>query len=250
MRLVGNNDQFFRMNTPPANHTANTLERHRFWLDIFNEEGAFKQLLIAYVENATNTGMDRGFDGEMVDIGNAVTLYATQEDKKLSIQGRALPFAVSDVIPVGYKSLAAGTYTVKLSNFDGLFDQQNIYLEDTLLNVIHNLKQSDYTFTTEAGTFDNRFSVVFTDASLGVNDPTFNANEVVVYKNNENNFVIVTGNQVMENVKVFDLRGRLLCEQKAINANQTTVSGGMANEVLLLQITMGNGEVVTKKVIR
>ncbi|MBF6642267.1 fibronectin type III domain-containing protein [Flavobacterium sp. J49] len=250
MRLVGNNDQFFRMNTPPANHTANTLERHRFWLDIFNEEGAFKQLLIAYVENATNTGMDRGFDGEMVDIGNAVTLYATQEDKKLSIQGRALPFAVSDVIPVGYKSLAAGTYTVKLSNFDGLFDQQNIYLEDTLLNVIHNLKQSDYTFTTEAGTFDNRFSVVFTDASLGVNGPTFNANQVVVYKNTDHNFVILSGNQPMQSVKVFDIRGRLLLEQNNINATQTVVSGGLANEVLLLQITTVNGEVVTKKVIR
>jgi hypothetical protein len=54
----------------------------------------------------------------------------------------------------------------------------------------------------------------------------------------------------MESVKVFDVRGRLLVEQKGINAAQTTISGGLANEVLLLQITDIEGTVVTKKVIR
>lgn len=250
MRLTGNNDQFFRMNTPPANQSVNELERHRFWLDIFNDTGAFKQMLIAYVENATNTGMDRGFDGEMVDVGNAVTFYVLQEDKKLSIQGRALPFSVSDVIPVGYKSTVASTYTIRQSNFDGLFDQQHVYLEDTLLHTIHDLTVSDYTFATEAGTFDNRFQIVFADANLGVDAPVFDANQVVVYKNGDNNLVILSGNQVMENVKVFDIRGRLLVEQKAINASQTSVSGGLTNEVLVLQITTVNGDVVTKKVIR
>jgi hypothetical protein len=249
MRLTGNNDQFFRMSSPSTTTSTTELERHRFWLDIFNDN-AYKQMLIAYVQNATNTGIDRGFDGEMVDVGNAVTLYALQEDKKLSIQGRALPFDSSDVIPIGYKSTLATTYTISLSNFDGLFDQQQVYLEDTLLQIVHDLKASNYQFSTEAGTFDNRFRIVFADAALGVDSPVFNANQVVVYKNTDNNFVIQTGTQLMENVKVFDIRGRLIGEQKDINASQTTVSGGLTNEVLLLQIATVNGEVVTKKVIR
>jgi hypothetical protein len=54
----------------------------------------------------------------------------------------------------------------------------------------------------------------------------------------------------MATVKVFDLRGRLLLEKKNINATETTVGGGMANEVLLIQITTVQGVVVTKRVIR
>ncbi|MFN3753736.1 fibronectin type III domain-containing protein [Flavobacterium sp.] len=250
MRLLGNNDQFFRMSNPTVNESVTELERHRFWLDIFNEEGAYKQLLIAYIENATNTGLDRGFDGEMVDIGNAITLYTPQEEVKLSIQGRALPFNESDVIPIGYKSTAANTYVIKLSNFDGLFDAQYIYLEDTVLNVIHDLKAGNYSFTTEAGTFDDRFKIRFTTNALGVDHPSLTSNQVVIYKNDDHNFVILTGTVPMESVKVFDVRGRLLVEQKGINATQTTVSGGLANQVLLIQITSTEGVVVTKKVIR
>lgn len=249
MRLVGDNDQFFRMNNFPSNESAE-LERHRFWLDIYNEEGAYKQMLIAYIENATNSGMDRGFDGEMVDVGNPVTLYTPQEDKKLSIQGRALPFNETDVIPIGYKSNSATVYQIKLSAFDGLFDTQFIYLEDTMLNIIHDLKAGNYQFTTEAGTFEERFKIIFTNNALGTDSPTLTSNQVVIYKNNDHNFVIQTGNLPMESVKVFDVRGRLLVEQKGINATQTIVSGGLANEVLLVQITSVDGVVVTKKVIR
>ncbi len=54
----------------------------------------------------------------------------------------------------------------------------------------------------------------------------------------------------MESVKVFDIRGRLITAQKDINASQTTISGGSANEVLLVQVTSVDGVTVTKKVIR
>jgi hypothetical protein len=250
MRLVGNNNQFFRMSNPPVNESVTELEKHRFWLDIFNEQGAYKQMLIAYIENATNTGMDRGFDGEMVDVGNPITIYTLQEEKKLSIQGRALPFNQEDVIPIGYKSTVTGAYQINLSDFDGVFTEQGIYLEDLLLNVVHDLKAGNYQFTTEIGTFDDRFRIRFTNNTLGVDNPILTANQIVIYKNNDQNFVILSGNAIMESVKVFDVRGRLLLEQKGINATQTIVSGGLANEVLLLQITDTEGTVVTKKVIR
>jgi hypothetical protein len=250
MRLTGNNDQFFRMNNLPANQSSDNLERHRFWLDIYNSEGAFKQLLIAYIENATNTGMDRGFDGEMIDVGNPVTLYVAQEDKKLSIQGRALPFADTDIIPIGYSSTAVNAYQIKLSNFDGLFENQFVYLEDTNLGTVHDLKSGDYSFTTEAGTFENRFKILFATSALDIDNPVLNANQIIIYKNNDNSFLISTGTIIMEAVKVFDIRGRLLSERKGINASQTNVSGGLANEVLLIQITSADGRVVTKKVVR
>ena len=252
MRLVGNNNQFFRMSDPSTlnDSTVDDLERHRFWLDIYNANGAFKQVLIGYIQGGTNNGIDRGFDGELIDVGNVITLYAIQENTKFSIQGRALPFNEADIIPIGYKSTIAGTYQIKLSNFDGLFVTQNIYLEDKLLNVIHDLRTADYSFTTEIGTFNDRFNVLFTNASLATVTPVFDANQVVIYKNQANDFVITTGTTLMSSIKVFDVRGRLLVAQKNIEATQTTFDVGEVNVVLLVQITTVDGVVVTKKVIR
>jgi hypothetical protein len=251
MRIGGNNDQFFRISNPSlvANARTAELEKHRYWLNIANDQGAFKQLLVGYVEDAT-LGLDRLFDGEMVDVGNAITLYSMVDATKLSIQGRPVPFAVADTIPLGYKSTISSDYTISLFDFDGLFTDQNIYLEDKELNIIHDLKQSDYTFTTAIGTFDQRFVLRYTNATLGTTPPEFTANSVVIYKNTEGNFVINSGAFSMDAVKVFDIRGRLLLTQNAINASQTSFNEGMTNQVLLVQITTVDGLTVTKKVIR
>jgi hypothetical protein len=246
MRIAGNNDQFFRTQDNATDDTD--IEKHRYWLNIANTEGAFKQLLVGYAEGATME-LDRLFDGEMVDLGNAITLYTLVANTKLSIQGRPLPFDVSDTIPVGYKSTIATNYTISLFDFDGLFAHQNIYLEDKELNIIHDLKTAPYTFATTIGTFDSRFVLRYSDTTLGIT-PVFNESTVVIYKNSENNFVVKTGIFEMEGIKVFDIRGRLLLDMKDINASQATFNIGMVNEVLLVQVTTVDGLRVTKKVIR
>ena len=185
-----------------------------------------------------------------MDAGNVIGLYTLSENTKLSIQGRPLPFDVLDIVPLGYKSTINSTYTISLYDFDGLFTEQNIYLEDKVLNVVQDLKTAPYTFTTGIGTFDNRFVLRYTDSTLGNHHSEFDENAVIIYKNTENNFVISSGSFIMDTVKVFDIRGRLLLDRKGIDASQTTFTIGSANEVLLVQITNTDGITVTKKVVR
>lgn len=247
MRLAGNNDQFFKVNNPVS--LTSEPEKHRYWLNISNTEGAFKQTLVGYAEGAT-MGLDRLFDGDMVDVGNAITMYTMADNTKLSIQGRPVPFNVDDTIPLGYKSTINSTYTVALADFDGLFTEQAIYLEDKDLNIIHNLKAAPYNFTTAIGAFDNRFVLRYTDQALGNHSPVFNENSVIVYRSTDDNFVVTTGTFDMKSIKVFDIRGRLLLSKKDINASQTTFNAGMTNQVLLVQVTTVDGIKVTKKVVR
>lgn len=49
---------------------------------------------------------------------------------------------------------------------------------------------------------------------------------------------------------MFDYVGTLLFENNAVNATQTKLTAGQNNEVLLVQITVADGVVVTKKAIR
>jgi len=54
----------------------------------------------------------------------------------------------------------------------------------------------------------------------------------------------------MKSVKVFDVTGRLLLEQKAVNATTTSLRNLAAvKQALLIQITSADNRVVTKKAI-
>jgi hypothetical protein len=78
--------------------------------------------------------------------------------------------------------------------------------------------------------------------------PTFTADNVVVYKNNED-FVVNSGVATMSEITVYDIRGRVLQTKKGINATETRLNAGTTNQVLLLQIKTTEGLIVTKKVI-
>lgn len=240
MRLAGNNNQFFRMSNQ-------SLERHRYWLDISNTQGAFKQLLVAYVENAT-LGNDILFDAEAAEAGNVISLYTKVQSLKMSIEGRPIPFEVSDLVPLAYKSTIASTYTISMPLYDGLFESQHVYLEDNLLNVIHDLTLAPYSFATEIGTFEDRFVLRYTTEALGIT-PVFNENSVVVYKN-EQGLYINSGKEVMQSVTIYDIRGRVIASQKQVNNTETTFTTlPTTQQVLLVKIEGENGITVTKKVV-
>jgi hypothetical protein len=248
IRLAGSNGQFYR---PAGRNATNSqaTEKHRLWVNIINNQGAYKQALIGYVTGATND-RDMRYDADLTEAGNSVSIYSLLNQDKLTIQGRALPFETTDVIPLGVRTNVAGEYAIQLENFDGLFAQgQNIYLEDKLLGIVHDLKTGDYTFSTTGGTIENRFEIQFEDGTLSVDTPIDVANAVVVYKKNQIIF-INSGNIMMNEVKIYDTRGRLITTKSNIQATEVQFDElQVANQVLFIHITTETGQKVTKKII-
>lgn len=246
MRIGGtNNSQFYRASNT-ATQTTTSIEKHRVWLQIANATN-FKQTLVGYATGATN-GKDRGFDGEPMD-GNALTFYSLIGAEKFTIQGRALPFEVSDIVPLGYKTNIAGTHTISMYLFDGLFTTTDVFLEDTVTGVMHNLKQGNYTFSTTAGTFNNRFKLKYANSSLGNDDVVANSNEVIVYKNGTT-LNIASQSSTLKEVKIFDLSGRLLATRSNIGNNNIAFENtNWSNQVIIVQSTTDENIVTTKKVV-
>ena len=240
---VGTNGSFFRNNSQTT-----AAGEGRLWLNLKSNAIVVGNMALGYKEGATND-LDVVYDGEYIN-DSPLALTSSLPGKELSVQHRAAPFVDTDVVPLSFKTDVAGTYSIDFNGTDGVLDTQDIYLEDLLLGQSVAIKTTPYTFTSEAGTFSNRFRIVYVNNSLGTNAPVFNANQVVIYKNEINDFVVNAGNVIMSNIKVFDIRGRLLQEYKDINTSQTTINVGMTNEVLLVQITSEDGVVVTKKVVR
>src|SRR5690606_30505182 len=130
------------------------------------------------------------------------------EEGAYVIQGRALPFESSDVVPLGFRAAEGGKFKVSLANFDGLFAEGavSIYLKDKELDITHNLMESDYEFESAQGEFKERFEVVYeTEGTMGTGD--FNSNLVQIYQHN-NRILVSSKTEQILSVELFDLQGR------------------------------------------
>ena len=239
MRVANNANQFFR---------TTEIERHRLWLNLTTESGDdINQIAVAYVEGATQNA-DTNFDG--LSFGNAGSMLSSKIDgSDYVIQGRSLPFASNDMVPLGFKATAAGNYKIVLTDKDGLFlGNQDVFVRDNLMGIEHNIKVSPYTFASEIGTFDTRFQLVYTQ-TLGIPSTTFTPNAVIVYKNTDG-FHVTTNGIVMKDILVYDISGRLIFKQSNINGTTTVLKGLLqTKQVLLLKITSQENETVTVKAI-
>ena len=243
----GNNSQFFKLSTT-SKSTATTIERNRVWLNLTNKEGAFKQTLVGYITGATND-YDNGFDGASFD-GNAfVDFYSVSQGTNLTIQGRALPFDATDSVPLGYRSTIKGSFSISIDDVDGTMQSQNVYLEDKVLSVVHNLKGAPYTFTTDAGTYDDRFVLRYTDRTLGNVDFDKTNNQVSISKD-KNDLKIKSEIETIKQITVFDLLGKKVFEKEAVNSNEfSSSSTGLSKQVGIVKVTLANGQVISKKVV-
>jgi hypothetical protein len=243
MRVANNANQFFRtaIVASPAE-----IESHRIWLNVTNATDAFCQTAFGYMTGGTQ-GFDLGVDGKYINSGDT-ELYSLIDSDHYVIQGRSLPFVTSDIVPLGFKAAAAGNFTIAIDHVDGLFSSgQDIFLRDNLTGAIQNLTAGAYNFTTEAGAFNARFDVLY-ENQLSNPRPEVGLNGVLIIKNN-GVFTVNSGKATMDILKVYDVRGRLLVEQKGINASETTFTAGEANQVLIVKITSEDNLTVTRKVI-
>ena len=220
------NDNFFRSSSENINNNNNgvlSLERHRIWLDIVNSNNASASTLIGYVEGATE-GFDSGYDAQEKSL-NDMRIFSMIDDKTLAIQGRSLPFNQDDQVPLVITTPNSGDYVIAIRAIDGLFqyNNQNIYLEDKLLNVIHDLKLSPYPFSSIAGIHNDRFVLRYTNGnSLGIGDTENSDGIMIAHLLSSNSVVIKNSSQkvAIQAVEIFNLLGQKIQDWKFSNQYQ------------------------------
>ena len=241
MRVANQQNQFMKAATASA-------ETHRMWLNLKTDTGVdVNQILVGYMDGATQ-GVDAGLDG--LSFGNTGSyLYSKIENDNFVIQARSLPFDVTDEVPLGFNCATAGSYSISLTNTDGLFAaDQDILVRDNLTGTDTSIKTVPYTFNSETGVFDTRFRLVYTQA-LGVPSTNFTENSVIVYKNTDW-FHVNTKGIEMKDIMVYDISGRLIYSKKEINATTAVLNGlTTTNQVLILKINSIEDKTVTIKVI-
>ncbi|TDD78076.1 T9SS sorting signal type C domain-containing protein [Flavobacterium caseinilyticum] len=244
MRVVGQNFNFFKADTPKK---LNQVEKHRIWLNLSNSQGAFKQILIGYIDGANND-YDTGFNSESLNGNQYLNFYSIIQDKKLVIQGKALPFE-ADEIKLGFSTVSAGSFVIKIDEVDGLLSGQDVFIEDKLNNTLFDLKTGEFSFNTEVGTFNDRFVLRYTDKALGTAAFGANENSITIAKDN----MQLKIESPLENIKritVFDLQGRKVFEKEAVNNTVFRTSNiALINQIVVVKVILTSGKVISKKLI-
>jgi hypothetical protein len=234
--------QFFRTSNQ-VNATV-SAEKHRIWFNLNDANTSYNQMLLGYMQGATN-GFDNMIDGKVLD-DTKPTLFNVINADKYVIQGRSLPFTDADVVPLGLKVVTPGTYSISIENVDGLFTSQDVFIKDKYNNSIHDVKQTPYSFSTQDGTFTDRFEVVYKNTLT--NEDFVNENGITVYSNQ--NGIVISAIENIKEITVFDILGRKLYHNEKVNEKEFVVAKlTQSNQALLVKTTLTNGQSITKKVV-
>lgn len=237
------NNQFFKTNQIMS---STGITNHRIWLDLVDSNNKSTRTLIAYCLGATNA-KDRSFDAPIKDDTPNAIFSLIGGDSQI-IQGRALPFDDNDQVSIGYNAQTAGNFTIAIAAVDGLFEQnQPIYLEDKMLNIIFNLRQAPYTFSSAQGTFNDRFVIRYTNPNLP--NPNFSEDSslFVIYKS-QNLVHVKSDKSKIREITVFDIQGRIIDDFKNIEASEFQFASPTEQQVLVLKIITTDNLSLYKKI--
>ncbi len=257
MRSITNdNSQLFK-NTNSKSKVSNLY--NKLWVNLTSDNGVFNQIGIGYVNGATSLNDGAFYDAKRImSSGNAAILYSTIEnnDDKFAIQGKAPnDLNENEIIDLGFKTSidVATSYTLSIARLQGDFlNNSPVYLKDNLLNKTHNLSDSDYMFTSEAGEFNNRFKIVFTDKVLSTDDINLNDNNLSIVESGDDQVNFKISNSLsIKTVTIYDLLGRQLYNFKGTHSSSETYQlSNLKNTIYIAKVELSNGITITKKAIK
>lgn len=162
------------------------------------------------------------YEGALKDFEDVEQWFVDQNEQKTYTfaNGTALAYnllneqAATQVIPMGYIATAAGEHTYSLDESNDVSGLEHLWLTDYVSGVTTDLLVHGYSFTTEAGRFDERFAIsavfnreeVVTDiAGTGDDDWT---KAIGVY--HDGNTLTLRGLPENSSAYVYDMTGKLI----------------------------------------
>jgi len=252
--IAYDNSQFYRISSDKSmqKRIGFNGERHRIWLDLISETHGTNRILVGYASEATME-RDRLFDA-IADVADSQWFYSMIADETFNIQGRALPFEDTDIIPLGVQLVEDGNYHIAIGAIDGLFETENqtIYLKDNALGFTHNLTENPYSFSAETGVINDRFEIVFvTPQSLSVYEQEQLSNGLTIVELQDGRIKFTASNGLdIKNVKIYDTLGRLLYDVEGNSSTEIYNFSNLSRAAYIAQVTLSNDSVINKKAVK
>ncbi len=249
MRVKTGNNNFFKTKSTKNDEA---IQKNKIWLNLYNEQGAFSQLLIGFIEGASES-FESAYDGLRFEGNNFLSFYSITENQHLAIQG-TLPFKGDEIIPLGFSTAIEEKIILKIGidHLEGKLKTKDIFLYDRLLQKTHNLQIDDYEFSIEnKGNFNNRFSLNFNNTVLGL-DEIKSIDEKIIIKNENRFFTIKTSeNSIISSIRIFDILGRSI-KQIDVNNKEVLINNNNFNTsgIFIIYVKLNNSKILIQKIIK
>jgi len=244
LRLIGDNNTFLR----PQN-------LDKAWFNLTTSTGVEAQIQIGFIPTCTDN-FDNQHDAHNIDSGSYLSFYTNgigDDAQNLVIQARAPLNNINSTIPLGFNmdNSNINQLTINLDHLEN-FIGYDIYLRDIDNNILHNIKQSPYSFTiNHTGSFNNRFEIVFSRNSLSTNDEKLPSEDLIVKNQDSNNFIVKSSNgSTINNFKAYNIVGKLIIDTYPNSNNFVINTGIKQGTILFVKATLENGQVISKKFIK
>lgn len=178
-----------------------------------------RQLLIGFMNENATSGFDFGYDAKLFD-EFPTDLYFVNGSNNLIIQGEGF-FNSSNIYPLTVKTNETGIVQFKIDELEHFDVNQNIYIFDDLTSIYHQINVIPFEINLGVGLLTNRFSLRFTNSTLGVNDLK-TENITIVYASTTNYLTVRNQNltQSIKSISIFNVLGQHLQNYDVENKDQ------------------------------
>ena len=246
---TGNTNSWFFRNSNTNNPTTSSLEdlRPKFRFGYKSPQGYGRQILLTVDQNAS-LSFDWGYDAIITE-ENSEDMFWNINNDNYFIQGVDAT-EISTILPLTIKTSNGGIIEINIDALENVDESVDIYLKDN--NVYHNLRESQYITTVEAGIINNRFEIVFADnnaTTLSNEEFQTNNNITLFVENNDDLIISNPKNQNLKTLEVINMLGQIIIE-KELNSNDNKIKFPLAVQTgaYLFIIKTANTS-ITKKMI-
>ncbi|MFD2516525.1 Ig-like domain-containing protein [Salinimicrobium flavum] len=183
-----------------ASNSGDGDERSKIWLKFKSPQGYHRQILVTADERASDN-FDLGFDAPLIE-DNVEDMYWYFNNYEFVIQGVS-DFNLDRELNLGIKVKEPGTFTISIDDLMNIPDDMNIFLEDSLLQVTHDLREEDYVSKSEAGIFLDRFKLVFRDKTAIDDEDLVEDGEFEILYVNGSREVLVRNPQLLDISRIY-----------------------------------------------
>lgn len=217
----------------------------------FADESSTSDPTVFYFDYDATTTFNKNLDAlKLMNTNSDVpNLYAVSEDsRKLSIEAFDYPHDNFTVLPLGLKIQRSGYITFNARNILLIPETIHIYLLDNEKGVYQDLRRRpDYRLFLEAGTYENRFSVVFSLKDLNSNSIDDEVFDVYI---SGADLVISTNIQTDENsaLVITNMLGLEISSRQFMGNGRYEINSSLSSGMYVVSL-FANKEVYSKKII-
>jgi len=215
----------------------------------------YRENVLAFREN-TNLSYNKFCDGNTSLILESDT-YFIADDHKLVI--KSIAYDIDAKLPFGLNANnETNTYSVTINALNNVSENVNVFVHDKEADTYTDIKNGAFEITLPQGKYDNRFEIVFKDASKEAEQIILASEEEVigsfdVFQNNKNNELVIKNpkSYIVKSFTMYDVTGKLIYNKHNLGneTEYTFPTNTISSGTYITKVTTDQDFEITKKVI-